>query len=210
MIKLKKKYLDRAEIGEFVGDTHYASGLLRLSQYLFVDLSDLLESEGRRFGIVISYLDSVYHTCQRTDISYDEETNKKIIYLYKPIIISEFKKLCRKHVSRADSVIVILKKLLETIDGIENTEYPKEIKTLLKIVTKLYDNIRNKAKLYSLPILTTALHDFMGQGIVGKYQVDKFSILEEEEKRTKKLLVGSGVRVKKEQSKILEVTWKEE
>lgn len=209
-MKLKKKYLGRAAIGEYVGETHYASGLLRLSQYLFVDLSDLLETEGRRFGIVISYLDSVYHTCERTDISHDEETNGKIIYLYKPIVISEFKKLCRKHVSRADSVIVILKKILEAIDSIENTEYPKETKTLLKIVTKLYDNIRNKAKLYPLPQLTLALEEFIGQGIVGKYGVDKFSILEEEEKRIRKPLVGSGVRVKKEQSKILEVTWKEE
>ena len=209
-MKLKKKYLGRAAIGEYVGETHYASGLLRLSQYLFVDLSDLLETEGRRFGIVISYLDSVYHTCERTDISHDEETNGKIIYLYKPIVISEFKKLCRKHVSRADSVIVILKKILEAIDSIENTEYPKETKTLLKIVTKLYDNIRNKAKLYPLPQLTLALEEFIGQGIVGKYGVDKFSILEEEEKRIRKPLVGSGVRVKKEQSKVLEVTWKEE
>ena len=209
-MKLKKKYQERAAIGEYVGETHYASGLLRLSQYLFVDLSDLLEAEGRRFGIVISYLDSVYNTCKRIDITPDEETNEKIIYLYKPIVISEFKKLCRKHVSRADSVIVILKKILEAIDSIENTEYPKETKTLLKIVTKLYDNIRNKAKLYPLPQLTLALEEFIGQGVVGKYGVDKFSILEEEEKRIRKPLVGSGVRVKKEQSKVLEVTWKEE
>ena len=50
----------------------------------------------------------------------------------------------------------------------------------------------------------------MDEGIVGKYELEKFSILEEEEKRIRKPLEGTGVRIHEEHSKVLEVTWKEE
>jgi len=202
--------LERVQSGEYVSESIYASGLMRLVQFLFVDLSDLLELEGRRFGIVISYLDSVYVTCKRINIEDDDPTSRKIMYLLKPLVIIEFKKLCRKHVSKADSVIVIIKKLLETIEQLKNFQYQKETQTLLKIINRLFDNIRNKAKLYELPILLKYLEEFIGQGAVGKYELEKFSILEEEGKKTKTVLEGSGVRLKEEYSKVLEVTWKDD
>ena len=52
--------------------------------------------------------------------------------------------------------------------------------------------------------------EYLDQGLVGRYGLDKFSILEEEEKRSRTTLSGSGVRIKEEHSKILEVTWKDE
>ena len=64
---------ERAQlIGEYVSPKIYASGLIRLAEYLMVDLSDLLEIEGRRFGIVLSYLNSIYQECQKMEISEDE------------------------------------------------------------------------------------------------------------------------------------------
>jgi hypothetical protein len=50
--------------------------------------------------------------------------------------------------------------------------------------------------------------DFMEEGVIGKYGAEKFSILEEEEKRCRKPLEGSGVMVEMEQGKVLEVEWK--
>ncbi len=201
----------RLQQGEYVADSIYATGLLRIVQYLFLDLNDLLETEGRRFGIMISYLDSVYNTCKRIEVSQeDDEVAAKIIFLYKPLVIKEFKKLCKKHVSRADSVIVIIHRLLDIIIEVQNFQYSKEARSLQKIITKLFDNIRNRAKNSPLKTLTDSIETYMEQGLVGKYSLDRFSILEEEEKRTRQPLVGSGIRVKKEQSKILEVTWIEE
>ena len=51
--------------------------------------------------------------------------------------------------------------------------------------------------------------DFMEEGVVGKYGAEKFSILEEEEKRLRKPLEGSGERIVQECGKVLEVTWGE-
>ena len=42
---------------------------------------------------------------------------------------------------------------------------------------------------------------------MGKYGAEKFSILEEEEKRLRKPLEGSGERIVQECGKVLEVTW---
>ena len=201
----------RAQLtGEYVAESIYTSGLMRLVEYLLVDLSDLLETEGRRFGIVISYLTSIYNECQKMRLECDDETSGKIIYLFKPLVISEFKRLCRKHVSRADSVIVIIRELLMIITENGNFMYPKEAATLLKIINRLFDNIRNKAKNTNLEHLRKGISDFMDEGIVGKYELEKFSILEEEEKRIRKPLEGTGVRIHEEHSKVLEITWKEE
>ena len=208
---MKKNTLERrVQTGEYVGDSIYASGLFRICQYLFLDLSDLLETEGRRFGVMISYLDSVYQICKLVNIENDDDTSQKIIYLYKPLVISEFKRLCRKHISRADAVIILLKRILEIITEIDSFQFSREAKSLLKIVDKLFDNIRNKAKNTSLEKMTTWMTDFLDQGLVGRYGLDKMSILDEEEKRARTTLIGSGVRIKEEHSKILEVTWKDE
>lgn len=199
----------RAQIGEFVSESAYASGLLRIIQYLFVDLSDLLEQEGRRFGIVISYLDSIYQSCKRMELSCDDETSEKIIYLFKPLIMSEYKRLYHRHISKADSVIVLIKRLLEIISEIDTFGYQKEITTLLKIINKLFNNIRNKGKFTNLGNMIETIQNYLSQGIIGKYGLDKFSLLEEKEKN-RIILEGSGIRINKESSKILEVTWKDD
>ena len=70
-----------------------------------------------------------------------------------------------------------------------------------------WDNIRNKSKLTNLDFLEETITEFMEEGVVGKYGAEKFSILEEEEKRLRKPLEGSGERIVQECGKVLEVTW---
>lgn len=196
-------------VGEYVAPPVYASGLTRLVEYMLVDLNDLLEKEGRRFGIVLSYLDSIYQECQKMTLDNDDETSERIIYLFKPLILAEHKRLTKKHLSKADSVITLLRKLLEIIQSVTDFPYQKEIDSLKKIVDKLWDNIRNKSKLTSLENFEKTITDFMEEGVIGKYGAEKFSILEEEEKRCRKPLEGNGVMVEMEQGKVLEVTWGE-
>ena len=196
-------------VGEYVAPPVYASGLTRLVEYMLVDLNDLLEKEGRRFGIVLSYLDSIYQECQKMTLDNDDETSERIIYLFKPLILAEHKRLTKKHLSKADSVITLLRKLLEIIQSVTDFPYQKEIDSLKKIVDKLWDNIRNKSKLTSLENFEKTITDFMEEGVIGRYGAEKFSILEEEEKRCRKPLEGNGVMVEMEQGKVLEVTWGE-
>jgi hypothetical protein len=204
----KTKIEERAQlIGEYVAPQIYASGLTRLVEYMLVDLNDLLEKEGRRFGIVISYLDSIYQECQKMVLDNDDSTSERIIYLFKPLIITEHRRLVKKHLSKADSVITLIQKLLEIIQDVQDFPYQKEITSLKKIIGKLWDNIRNKAKYTNLDFLEETIKDFMEEGVVGKYAAEKFSILEEEEKRLKKPLEGSGERIVQESGKVLEVTW---
>ncbi len=199
---------ERAQlIGEYVSPKIYASGLIRLAEYLMVDLSDLLEIEGRRFGIVLSYLNSIYQECQKMEISEDDETSEKVIYLFKPLIISEYKRLCKKHLSKADSVITLLKKILEIVAKVDEFQYQKEVGSLQKIIDSLFNNIRNKAKLTNLDRFEKIIVEFIEDGVIGKYRAEKFSILEEEEKRTRKPLEGTGVRIEQETGKVLEVVW---
>jgi hypothetical protein len=174
---------------------------------MLVDLNDLLEKEGRRFGIVISYLDSIYQECQKMVLDNDDPTSERIIYLFKPLIITEHRRLVKKHLSKADSVITLIQKLLEIIQDVQDFPYQKEITSLKKIVDKLWDNIRNKAKYTNLDFLEETIKDFMEEGVIGKYAAEKFSILEEEEKRLRKPLEGSGERIVQESGKVLEVTW---
>ena len=202
-----KIYFDerRIQIGEYVGKEIYVDGLFILLQYLFCDLSDLLEEEGRRFGIVLSYLDSIYNACKNVDLSYEEESSQKIIYLVKPLVKSEYKRLTKKKLSKADSVIVLIRSFLSIM-----MEYSqrKELVTLWKIISKLFDNIRNKSKNTSLEKMSDVIRSLIETGSLGKYKLDHFSLLEEKPKTP---LVGSGVRIKNEtDNKILEVTWKEE
>ena len=194
-------------VGEYVAPPVYASGLTRLVEYMLVDLNDLLEKEGRRFGIVLSYLDSIYQECQKMTLDNDDDISERIIYLFKPLILAEHKRLTKKHLSKADSVITLLRKLLEIIQSVTDFPYQKEIDSLKKIVDKLWDNIRNKSKLTSLENFEKTITDFMEEGVIGKYGAEKFSILEEEEKRCRKPLEGNGVMVEMEQGKVLEVTW---
>lgn len=207
----KVNIINRAQLtGEYVAPSIYTSGLVRLVEYMLVDLNDLLEKEGRRFGIVLSYLDSIYQECKKMELSSDDETSERIIYLFKPLVIVEFKKLCRKHLSKADSVITLLKKLLEIISEVEDFPYQKEITSLQKIIEKLWDNIRNKSKLTGLDSFEETIKEYMEEGVVGKYSAEKFSILEEEEKRCRKPLEDNGIRIEQEVGKILEVTWKKD
>lgn len=207
-MKYTETYLEkRIQKNSYVPEDEYATGLLRLLQFLFCDLNELLEKEGRRFGIVLSYLNSIYRTYQKVEFNNMSDYNK-IIYLLKPIIIRSYKRLCKRKVSEADSVIVLIKKILEIIDDLPEYKYNKEVKTLMKIITKLFDNIRNRNKNTSLNLLIGFIQTNMESGEVGKYELDHISLIEPETKKVK--LEGTGIRIDEEPNKITEIVWKEE
>jgi hypothetical protein len=210
---------NRALPNEYIDSDESLLGLLRAIQYLFLDLSNLLEKENRKFGIVLSYLDSVYRTYEKTDFD-DEigEFSERIIYLIKPTIVRTFKKLRLKKLSEADAVIIIIKHLLQSIANAEEELsnvsskfiYFKETNTLLKIINRLFNNIKNKFKTTNLSDIDNLLNDIVEKGYVGKYLANGFSIISEiSKKKSKETLVGSGIRLNFDgDSKVCEIVWK--
>jgi hypothetical protein len=80
------------------------------------------------------------------------------------------------------------------------------------IFNKMYVNIKNKGKEYSLPLLSSVVDGSIGEGLVGLHKLDKFSIVEEENKRrAKDKIDGSGVRIEEISNDLIsEVSWIDE
>lgn len=177
----------------------YLRGLLHIVSFLFNDLEKLLFIEGRYFGITVIYMGIVrnsYRQIKEKDTVEDLENFGRILYLFKPNIMREYKKLRRKHVSEADCVISIIKKILDIVIQDKDNPYYKNIKALHKLTTKLYDNIRNNGKLGSMYSLISNLKNYINSGVVGKYPLSHFSVLDEDKRRERgKGIEGSGVKI---------------
>lgn len=211
-MKLTEEYFEKRILKDFyLSDVEYADCLFRGIQYLILDLNKYLEQENRRFGIVISYLNSIYQAYKRTDFTGIEENSNRVLYLLKPLILKEFRSLHKLQISNADCVIILLKKFLEIILSVENYKYNKEARTVYKIIEKLFNNIRNRSKNSDRKFFTDTIIKYLESGQIGKYFLESFSIIEELEQREKqKSLDGSGVRINEAHNKVTEVTWTDE
>lgn len=189
----------------------YLDGLMYIVKVLVGELDTLLIDENRHFGIMISYLGSINQAFGRLfneETLENEQIYQKIMFLYKPIIIKEYKKLCRRKVSRADSIIVIVHKILELVN--ESDDYPgkKELRTIHKVICKVFDNIRNNSKKSSLYSMVNMIRIYKDCGYIGKSPLRTISIAEEEKGKEKIPLIGSGIRLNEEsENKVTELSW---
>ena len=192
-----------------VSEVLFAEGLFDTVGFLYSELKVALEEENRFFGIVKSYALSIDQAFSRFDseISDDDiEIYGRILYLCKPSFLNEFRKLRSKKLTSGDCLIVIINKLLEVISGVEGFSYRKELKTVKKIFSKLFDNIKNKNKKDSMYSLFNTIKELMSKGAVGKYVAEDINF--KDINKPKNTLSGSGIRVNDEsESKLLEVTW---
>lgn len=159
----------------------YALGLLNIVDFLVVELERLMKEEDRYKGIVKTYLANIDSTFKRVYIGRtikETEVLCKILYLYKPLIISEYKRLTKRKLSGADTVITIIRKILMIVEEeAKNFKYLSETKTLEKIIGKLWENIRHKVKNDPLYYISYQMKSFMLQGMIGKYPQDSFTFL---------------------------------
>jgi hypothetical protein len=137
---------------------------------------------------------------------------KQIIFLYKPVILKEYKKFLKRKVTRADAIICITRKILEIILTYAEDDLFEKFNNIYIIFNKMYANIKNKGKEYSLPLLCSVVDGSIGEGLVGLHKLDKFSIVEEENKRrAKNEINGSGIRIKESSDNLIsEVSWIDE
>lgn len=183
----------------------YLDGLLWISILLLIDLRELLKEENRYRGIVISYFNSIILAFSGIELN-EENTYGTILYLIKPLIISEYKKLRKRKVTKADCMIVLVKKILEIPGTIDSYRYNKNIVSSLKVITRLFDNIKNPGKNIGMNSTVEAIKSFLSQGITGKYSLSDFSIEQEENKITENNEIsGSGIKIDEE-----DAVWKDE
>lgn len=197
---LTKRIQDDLYIPQFT----YLHGLLDIIQFLCNDLKILLEAEGRYFGIMPVYMkriDRTFEIINNEDTADDLTNYSKILYLFKPLIGREYKKLRQRKVTRADCVITIIKKILEIV--LEDPDFPyyKEVKRIYKIFIKLFNNIKNVGKNYSLFKLSENIKKYLNSGQVGKYATLQYSIIDEENKVIKNKEILTEPKVKMEETK---------
>lgn len=190
---------DREDKNLKVPEDEYLKGLLHIVFFLFNDLEKLLFIEGRYFGITVIYMGIVrnsYRKIRENDTPEDIDNFGRILYLFKPSLMREYKKLRRKKVSEADCVIVIIKKILDIVILDKDNQYYKNIKALHKLINKLFDNIRNNGKNSSMYSLISNLKNYIDSGVVGKYPLSRFSLIEEERKRERgNEILGSKIKI---------------
>lgn len=188
----------------YVPQFTYLYGLLDIIQFLCTDLKRLLEDEGRYFGIMPIYmnrLEKTFEVLNANDTPEDLNNYSRILYLFKPLIGKEYKKLRQRKVTRADCVITIIKKILEIV--LEDHDFPnyKEVKRMYKIFLKLFNNIKNMGKNYSLFKLSENIKKYLNMGQVGKYTTLQYSIINEENQTIKNKEILTKPKVKLEETK---------
>ena len=179
-----------------INDDLFSSGLLDVTDFLCSSLKIFLEKEGRFLGIVKSYMSSIDDAFNRFNNSLEEEDYEvfgRILYLLKPIIIREFSRLKRKRLSEGDCVILIIRKLLTIIEECPEYSNKKELKTILKIINKLFDNIRNKGKKDVMYNFSNQVKILKNSGNVGKYSLDKLDLTQII--KDKSPIEGDGLKV---------------
>lgn len=188
----------------------YSEGLLDITQFLCSELEIFLGEEGRYMGITKSYVHSIHESFSKMNKKVSEsdiEVYGKILYLFKPLLKREFRRLKSKKLSSGDSIIVMINRILEIIftEKTQQFKYNKELRTVRKIINKFYENIRNPKKKDPLYILSNTIKLYKESGKIGKFSLDQFSLIDSNSDE-KIELESPGERVKVIDKKVSEVS----
>ena len=211
----KQQLNKRIGYNVIIPNYEYFLGIVPLLGFLINDLEKFLDQEGRYYGIMVTYVHKTREILKNIRPELEEGDDiiwKQIIFLYKPVILKEYKKFLKRKVTRADAIICITRKILEIILTYAEDDLFEKFNNIYIIFNKMYANIKNKGKEYSLPLLCSVVDGSIEEGLVGLHKLDKFSIVEEENKRrAKNEINGSGIRIKESSDNLIsEVSWIDE
>lgn len=208
----KYDYENRISKDIKIDEIQYARCLLDVIEFLSIELIEFLKKEGRFFGLAKSYMNSIkdsYSKLNKNILEEDMEMFDRVLYLFKPLIISEFNRLKQKRLSEGDSTICIMKRILEIISEIQDNHNTKELNTVKKIIEKFYNNIKNKSKLDPLYYLSNFTRLNINNGNVGKYRSDVLNL--NNSNLPKEKFIGDNVKLQEDSNnKISEISWTEE
>lgn len=212
MIKNNDVYLERRIRTDFtISDDLYVRSILDITEFLWYELEYLLKKENRFFGITVSYMNSITNAFKKINLgctSEDCDIFGQVLYLYKPLLVREFRKLEKRRISQADCIIIIIKRLMEILIECKEDPHFREMKTLDKIITRLYDNIRHSGKTANLYSLISNLKKYREEGLIGKYCVDQFCLYEEATWKEKIKYTGDTLKLDDSSNgKVMEVLW---
>ena len=203
-----------------VPEDTWLGAILNVTELLTNELQKRLIEEGRFSGMAKSYINSMWETY--TDINPVLEDDEweiycRINYLLKPTLLKEYRYLISKRLSPGDCFIVMLKKIYEIIEEIiksseasKDFQYTRQLRTLLKLTGKFFDNIRNKKKTAKLFNISDTLKYCIETGVLGKYKLEKIDFSETTSNSTKlvDILEKPGDRLEIGENNIVtEVEW---
>lgn len=172
-----------------VSEEVYISGLFDIIQWLVMDLENYCKEENRYFGIMPTYFKTMKDEFNNFNIGCTDDLCTlygKIFYLYKPVIVKEFCKLETRRLSKADRLIVMMKRILDMLEeeGSKREHIKlRNIKNVNAIITKMFDRIRNDGKKAGLNWMIKVMRLNIETGIIGKISIDEFSMQSEIAKR---------------------------
>lgn len=194
-----KQLTNRVEPGKKVTKEIYIKGLIDITGFLVVELKDLMKEENRYFGVVPKYFSSLYNSYTKIseEIQSEDEIEEyaRLLYLFKPVLISQYRWLKNK-LSPADADIVLINKLLDIIFDIKGDSYyscQSELDEIVQVIGKMFKYIRNDNKNNPLFILSETIKGCMSHGYTGKYPLDKFGL--KEYKKEKEILQNTENRL---------------
>ncbi len=205
----KNRILANRESSEWVvGQGVFDYGLLDVLEFMKVDLVHLLEEEGRFRGVVKCFahsMDEAYEKIWNDPELTDDnslEIYGRILYLFKPTLLQEHKRLKQKRLSPADSLIVIIHKMLDII--VQTPENGKGLRTLKKVIGKLFDNIKNNSKNDPLFRFSETIRIYKDCGVIGKHRLDRIDFCRAEPEK-EVMQVKSMTKLEQCQGKIMEI-----
>lgn len=162
----------------------YKEGIFDVCTYLLSEMKVFLEIENRYYGRVKSYMNNIRDAVKDSEKKTNEEdfdTYGRILYILRPQIYKDFSRLGKKKLSPADRIIVIIHKILSILESIdlqdEIFKYEREARIINKVITKMYDNIRNRGKEDSLYYLTDLIIQSISQERFGKKIYDQLDLI---------------------------------
>ena len=161
--------------------TQYQEGILDICDFLVVELTEFLKDEGRYKYRMLDYIKSIRDEFDKTNKNITEEDINiygRVLYVLNRSIIRDYQRLRMKRLSPADSVLCIMMKLIDVSESLEGGEnrFIKEQSKIKKVIQKLYDNIRNKAKYDHLWKIENSIRDSVKINKWGTLSLDEFDL----------------------------------
>lgn len=204
----------RCDSGVEISEDLYVSSLLDICDFLRVELIERLTEEGRFFGTAKDYmvtLASIFNGSVNKDVTDEDiEVFGKVLFLLKPVLTKEFKRLTRRSLSAGDSIIIIAKKIISTcLNTCPDHPMRREMVSIEEILEKFYGNMKNRKKSDPMFFLSGLLQELIRTGSIGKYEASELTLRTDEELRERRLdsPIEPGERLSHESGLIQEISW---
>lgn len=196
--------------------TSYKEALYFIVTLLLPNMEHYLEEEGRYYGRVKSYMDSMKLAKSQGDEKINESDKihyGKILSVIRTQIKKDFNRLGNRKMSCADRIIIMSRWILKIADFIPKDDYKfqRELTTFSRVLEHMYDNIRNHSKKDNFHVLTKLIERAINNGEYSEKSLLSIDLINEglrktrddDNKRKKKLIIKTEKAILKEDQKLM-------